>query len=65
MNGQAASALPATPEGTLTLVVPAAQAKARAALKRFEAAIQSVLDSPLDADRVVEWTTLRAVVTAS
>ena len=61
MNGQAASALPATPESTLTLVGPRAQARAQAALKRFEAAIQSVLDSPLDADRVVEWTTLRAV----
>ena len=61
MHGQAASALPATPEGTLVLVAPAAQAKARAALKRFEDAIQGLLDSPLDAARVAEWTTLRTL----
>lgn len=64
MHGQAASALPATPEGTLVPVAPATQAKARAALKRFEDAIQSLLDSPLDAARVAEWTTLRAVTSA-
>ena len=61
MNGQAASALPATPEPMLTLVSPAAQATARAALARFEQAIQSVLDAPLDAARVLEWTTLRTL----
>lgn len=61
MHGQAASALPATPEGTLALVAPAAQAKAQAALKRFEEAVQSWLDAPLDAARVLEWTTLRTL----
>jgi hypothetical protein len=64
MNGQAASALPATPETSLTLVGPAAQTKARAALKRFEEAVQSLLDTPLDEGRVQEWTTLRAIATA-
>lgn len=64
MNGQAASALPATPEPVLTLVSPAAQARARAALMRFEETIQSVLDAPLDAARVAEWTALRAGATA-
>jgi hypothetical protein len=61
MNGQAASALPATPEGTLTLVAPAAEARAKAALERFEEAVQRLLDSPLDAARVLEWTTLRTL----
>ena len=64
MNGQAASALPDTPEATLTLVAPAARARARAALKRFEEAVQSLLDTPLDEGRVVEWTTLRAITPA-
>lgn len=61
MTGQAASAHPATPEPMLTLVAPAAQAKAAAAMKRFEQAIQSILDAPLDAARVAEWTTLRTL----
>ena len=64
MNGQAASALPATPEATLVLVSPAAQARAAAALKRFEEAIQGLLESPLDEGRVLEWTTLRAITPA-
>jgi hypothetical protein len=61
MNGQAASALPATPEASLTLVGPVAHTRARAALKRFEEAVQSLLDTPLDEARVREWTTLRAI----
>ena len=61
MNGQAASALPATPEASLTLVGPAAQAKAAVVLKRFEEAIQGLLETPLDESRVAEWTTLRAL----
>lgn len=64
MNGQAASALPATPEATLTLVGPAAQARAAAALKRFEQSIQGLLETRLDEGRVVEWTTLRALTHA-
>ena len=64
MNGQAATALPATPEATLTLVGAAAQAKAAAALKRFEEAIQGLLETPLDEGRVAEWTTLRALARA-
>lgn len=60
MNGQAAPAHPATPEASLALVVPAAQARAAAALKRFDEAIQALLDAPLDTARVLEWTTLRA-----
>ncbi|HYO60449.1 MAG TPA: hypothetical protein VEU29_00955 [Actinomycetota bacterium] len=61
MKAQAAAEVQATPEVTLALVGPAAEATAQAALNRFEAAIQSVLDAPLDAARVLEWTRLRAV----
>jgi len=64
MNAQAASALPATPETSLTFVAPAAQARAAAALKRFEEAVQAWLESPLDEGRVREWTTLRAITPA-
>ena len=32
-----------------------------AMLSRFEEAIQSVLDSPLDGERVLEWTALRSL----
>lgn len=65
MKAQAASELHATSEVKLSLVGPAAEARARAALQRFEIAIQSVLDAPLDAGRVVEWTRLRAVCSTS
>ena len=53
MKAQAAQSFPAAPE-----------ARARAALKRFEEAIQSVLEQPLDAASVAEWTTLRALTSA-
>ncbi len=56
-----AAAFPATPEADLVLVAPAARARAGSALARFEQAIQSVLDTPLDAGRVLEWTVLRAL----
>lgn len=65
MKAQAAPEFQATPEVTLSLVGPAAEAVAHAALKRFETAIQSVLDAPLDEGRVLEWTRLRAVDVAS
>lgn len=61
MKAQAAQALPAPPEANLTLVGPAAEARARAALKRFEETIQSILESPLDAAKVAEWTRLRTL----
>ncbi len=35
------------------------QTQAAAALRRFEEAIQSVLDTPLDAAKVAEWARLR------
>lgn len=57
----AATAFPATPEATLALVGAAAETRVQWALKRFEAAIQSVLDAPLDAARVLEWTRLRTL----
>ena len=60
MQAQAV-AHPATPESGTSVVGAWAQAMAQNALDRFEQAIQSVLDSPLDADRVLEWTRLRAV----
>lgn len=59
----AATAFPATPELTLALVGPAADARVQSALKRFEAAIQSVLDAPLDPARVLEWARLRTLNT--
>ncbi|HEX2058222.1 MAG TPA: hypothetical protein VHI71_07620 [Actinomycetota bacterium] len=61
MKAQAAQALPAAPDVNLIVVGPAAEARARAALKRFEEAIQSFLDSPLDAAMVAEWTRLRSI----
>lgn len=63
MQAQAA-AHPATPEPGFSIVGPWAEAMAQTALDRFEQAIQSVLDSPLDAARVLEWTRLRAVATS-
>ncbi|MDQ3983102.1 MAG: hypothetical protein M3271_10530 [Actinomycetota bacterium] len=65
MKAQAAPALPATPSANLSLVGSAAEARALTALERFEEAIQSVLDTPLDPVRVFEWTRLRAVSAAS
>ncbi len=64
MKAHAASAPPATPAAKLSLAGPAAEARAQAALKRFEEAIQSVLDSPLDSQRVLEWTRLHALSAA-
>lgn len=61
MNGQTAPALPATPETNLTLVGPVGEALVTLARKRFEEAVQSVLDAPLDVARVAEWTRLRAL----
>ncbi|HEX2295109.1 MAG TPA: hypothetical protein VHN37_07355 [Actinomycetota bacterium] len=43
------------------LVTPAARARAEAALKRFEESIQALLDAPLNADLVGEWTAFRAL----
>lgn len=60
MEAQAA-AHPATPETTFSVVGQEAEARVQFSLKRFEEAIQSVLDTPLDAARVLEWTSLRAV----
>ena len=58
-NSQAAApALLATP--ALSLLGAAAEAAAQDALKLFQDSIQSLLDTPLDAARVLEWTTLRA-----
>lgn len=57
----AAPAFPATPESSIVLVGSSAETRVRAALKRFEHAVQNVLDAPLDADQVLEWTTLRAL----
>jgi hypothetical protein len=61
MQAQAATASPATSEATLALVGPVAIGRAQAALKRFEDSIQSLLDNPLDASRVLEWTRLRTL----
>ena len=55
MPAQAAQALQATPEASLVLV----GCDLPALLERFEHAIQSILESPLDAGRVQEWTSLR------
>jgi hypothetical protein len=43
----------------LTLVGAAAEDRARAFLTCFEEAVQSLLDAPLDVEKVVEWTRLR------
>lgn len=61
MNGQAASALPATPATNLLLVGPLEEALVTLARKRFEDAVQALLDAPLDVARVAEWTKLRAL----
>jgi hypothetical protein len=63
MQAQAA-AYPATPEATFALVGPETASRTQSALARFELAIQSVLDAPLDAARVLEWTSLRALGSA-
>lgn len=60
MQAQAA-AHPATPESGFSVVGPRLEAAARAALARFDDAIQSLLDNPLDATRVREWTRLRTL----
>jgi hypothetical protein len=60
MTTQAAPALPATPEVSLALVGPLAEALAQDGLRRFEEAIQRLLDAPLDAALVLEWTRLRS-----
>lgn len=62
MQAQAA-AHRATPEIAFSLVGARAETKAQAALSRFDAAIQSLLDTPLDPARVLEWARLRAVAT--
>ncbi len=64
MKAQAAPALSATPSANLDLARPAAEARALTALERFEEAIQSVLDTPLDPVRVFEWTRLRTLSAA-
>ena len=61
MDAQTAPALPATPEASLTVVGAAAEARAKTALERFERAVQSILDAPLDPQRVLEWTELRSL----
>lgn len=61
MDAQAAQVSPAPPAAPLTVVPPAAEARARAALRRFEEAIQSVLETPLEVGRVAEWTRLRTL----
>lgn len=61
MKAQAAPALPATPEVNLAVVGPVAEALVQDALRRFEEAIQSLLETPLDAARVLEWTRLRSI----
>ena len=62
MQAHAAAAdFPATPEVDLVLVAPEARARTAATMKRFEQAIQSLLDAPLDAARVLEWATLRTL----
>ena len=58
----AAPAFPATP--ALSLLGATAEAAAQDALKLFQDSIQSLLDTPLDASRVLEWATLRARATA-
>ncbi len=57
-NAHAAPAVPASP--TLTLLGAAAESNLKAALKRFQTSIQDLLDSPLDAVRVAEWSKLRS-----
>lgn len=63
MKAQAAPALPATPQVSFAVVGPVAEARVQHGLRRFEEAIQSLLDAPLDAARVLEWTTLRSIAT--
>lgn len=57
-----ASAAPATPEHSprLALLAAAAEENLQSALARFQSSLQDWLDSPLDAGRVLEWTSLRA-----
>ena len=62
-NAQAASQVfPATP--ALALLGATAETAAQDALKLFQNSIQNLLDTPLDAARVLEWTSLRARATA-
>lgn len=62
MQARAATSYPATPEPSFVVVGPRAEARARARLQRFQEAIQSVLDTPLDATRVFEWTRHRSIL---
>lgn len=61
MQAQAATASPATPETTLALVGSTAEALVELARTRFDEAIQSLLEAPLDAAKVLEWTSFRAL----
>jgi hypothetical protein len=61
MNAQAATVSPAAPATTLGLVGPLAEALLQLTRQRFDEAIQSVIDAPLDAAKVLEWTRLRAL----
>lgn len=56
-----ATASPAAPATILALVGPTAEALVELARKRFEEAVQSLLDAPLDAAKVLEWTSFRAL----
>jgi hypothetical protein len=58
-NASAASA-PPVDSPRLALLGAATEAKLQGALARFQASIQDWLDSPLDDERVFEWTCHRA-----
>ncbi|MFN2587141.1 MAG: hypothetical protein ABR613_03330 [Actinomycetota bacterium] len=61
-----AHAAPATPVdiAALALLGATAEVKLQAAVKRFQSCVQDWLDSPLDAERVLEWAKLRAAAEA-
>ena len=61
MQAQAATGFTATPEASFTLVGREVEAMARTGLQRFEQSIQSILEAPLDTDRVLEWIRLRTM----
>ena len=59
-NAQAIPAPTATPTTPLMLVGTAFEARHGDLLKRFDSCIQELLESPLEAARVLEWTKFRS-----
>ena len=59
-NAQAVQVPTATPTTPLVLVGAAFEPHHRDLLKRFDSCIQELLETPLEAARVLEWTKFRS-----